>query len=132
MEKLAALQYLISAPSKGAVEKLLVLVFERRASEFTPEELAALAKRFSLDAAQLGQLLAALRLLRTVVGVRDEQLDLFVARANLLAPALALFARNEARNNMANSAVLEMVDFIRRKNAAVLIRYIAETFGPQL
>ena len=63
MEKLAALQYLISAPSKSAVEKLVVLVFERRAGEFTPEELAALAKRFSLEDAQLAQLLAALRLL---------------------------------------------------------------------
>lgn len=63
MEKLAALQYLISAPSKSAVEKLVVLVFERRAGEFTPEELAALAKRFSLDDAQLAQLLVALRLL---------------------------------------------------------------------
>ena len=63
MEKLAALQYLISAPSKGAVEKLVVLVFERRAGDFTPEELAALAKRFALEDAQLAQLLAALRLL---------------------------------------------------------------------
>jgi len=63
MGKLDALQFLISAPSKGAVEKLVVLVFERaRGGSFTPEELAVLAKKFSLEDEQLVALLAALRL----------------------------------------------------------------------
>jgi len=33
---------------------------------------------------------------------------------------------------MMNSAVLEMVDFMRRKNIVVLISYLAETFGAQI
>jgi len=76
--------------------------------------------------------LAALRLLRTIVGVRDEQLDLFVVKANLLQPAMDLFTKNMVHNNMLNSAVLEMVDFMRRKNIVVLITYLAETFGPRI
>ena len=76
--------------------------------------------------------LAALRLIRTIVGVRDEQLDMFVVKANLLQPAMDLFARNMVHNNMLNSAILEMVDFMRRKNIVVLISYMAETFGPQI
>jgi len=76
--------------------------------------------------------LAALRLLRTIVGVRDEQLDMFVVKANLLQPAMELFKKNAMHNNMLNSAVLEMVDFIRRKNIASLISYLVETFGAQI
>jgi len=76
--------------------------------------------------------LAALRLLRTIVGVRDEQLDMFVVKANLLQPAIDLFVKNSVHNNMTNSAVLEMVDFMRRKNIVVLISYLAETFGTEI
>jgi len=76
--------------------------------------------------------LAGLRLLRTIVGVRDEQLDMFVVKANLLQPAMDLFVKNVVHNNMLNSAVLEMVDFMRRKNIVVLISYLAETFGPEI
>jgi len=63
MEKLAVLQCLVSAPSKSAVEKLFVLVFERRAGDFSPEELAVLAKKFSVEDDQLVKLLGAIRLL---------------------------------------------------------------------
>jgi len=77
MGKLDALQFLISAPSKSAVEKLVVLVFERaRGGSFTPEELAVLAKKFSLEEEQLVALLGALRLvIRTSLkpGVTLEQ-----------------------------------------------------------
>jgi len=76
--------------------------------------------------------LAALRLLRTIVGVRDEQLDLFIVKANLLQPAMDILAKSVVHNNMMSSAVLEMVDFMRRKNIVVLISYLAETFGPQI
>jgi len=78
MGKLDALQFLISAPSKSAVEKLVVLVFERaRGGSFTPEELAVLAKKFSIEEEQLVALLAALKLvIRTSLkpGVTLEQL----------------------------------------------------------
>jgi len=77
MEKLAALQFLVSAPSKSAVEKLVVLVFERRAGNFTDEELALLAKKFNLEDKQLVKLLGALRLLIRAAmkkGVTLEQL----------------------------------------------------------
>jgi len=77
-------------------------------------------------------LLAALRLLRTVVGVRDDQLDMFFVKANLLQPAINLFSKNAIHNNMVNSSVLELVDFVRRKNISVLISYISESFGPQV
>jgi len=63
MEKLAALQLLVSAPSKGAVEKLFMLVFERRAGDFSPEELTAITKKFNLEEEQLGKLLGGIRLL---------------------------------------------------------------------
>ena len=77
MEKLAALQFLVSAPSKSAVEKLVVLVFERRAGNFTEEELGLLAKKFNLEDGQLVKLLGALRLLIRAAmkkGVTLEQL----------------------------------------------------------
>jgi len=63
MEKLAVLQCLVSAPSKSAVEKLFVLVFERRAGDFSSEELAVLAKKFSVEEDQIVKLLGAIRML---------------------------------------------------------------------
>jgi len=63
MEKLAALQLLVSAPSKGAVEKLFMLVFERRAGDFSAEELTAIKKKFNVEEEQLGKLLGGIRLL---------------------------------------------------------------------
>jgi len=78
MGKLDALQFLISAPSKSAVEKLIVLIFERaRGGSFTAEELAVLAKKFSLEEEQLAALLTALKLvIKTSLkpGVTLEQL----------------------------------------------------------
>lgn len=53
-------------------------------------------------------------------------------RNNLLEPVVQVFMQNGPRYNLLNSAVLELVEFIRKENIRALISHLVEQFGPQL
>jgi len=53
-------------------------------------------------------------------------------RNNLFEPVVATFLANGERYNLLNSAVLEMVEFIRKENIKPLISHLVEQFGPRL
>ena len=53
-------------------------------------------------------------------------------RNNLLEPVIQVFLRNGPRYNLLNSAVLEMVEFIRKENIKYIIAHLVEQYGAQL
>lgn len=53
-------------------------------------------------------------------------------RNNLFEPVLAAFLANGERYNLLNSAVLEMVEFIRKENIKPLVSHLVEQYGPRL
>ena len=53
-------------------------------------------------------------------------------RNNLLEPVIQVLVRNGPRYNLLNSAVLEMVEFVRKENVRYIIQHLVEQFWPQL
>ena len=53
-------------------------------------------------------------------------------RNNLFEPVLATFLANGERYNLLNSAVLEMVEYVRKENIKPLISHLVEQFGGRL
>ncbi|CAG9464867.1 unnamed protein product [Pedinophyceae sp. YPF-701] len=76
--------------------------------------------------------LAAVRFVRSVVGLKDEFYLRYITRNNLLEPLVELFLQNGERYNLLNSAILELFDFIRKENIKTLLMHIGQTFLPQL
>ncbi|CAM4812302.1 unnamed protein product [Rotaria magnacalcarata] len=72
--------------------------------------------------------LSALRLLRRIVGLKDEQYNLTIVRNNLFAPIVDAFKANKRRYNLLNSAMIELFEFIRIEIINTLINYIVENF----
>ncbi|PWA79857.1 binding protein [Artemisia annua] len=75
---------------------------------------------------------AAIRFIRTLMSIKDEQLMNHIARNNLFKPILDVFVGNGSRYNLLNSAVLELFEYIRKENLKILLKYIVETFWDQL
>ena len=53
-------------------------------------------------------------------------------RNNLLEPVIQVLVKNGPRYNLLNSAVLEMVEFVRKENVRYIIQHLVEQFWPQL
>ncbi|KAL3626588.1 hypothetical protein CASFOL_030137 [Castilleja foliolosa] len=75
---------------------------------------------------------AAIRFVRALVSRRDEHLMDHLVKKNVLKPVIDVFVANGDRNNLLNSAVLELIEFICKENLKVLIRYLVDTFWDQL
>ncbi|CAF1669254.1 unnamed protein product [Adineta ricciae] len=72
--------------------------------------------------------LSALRFLRKIIGLKDEQYSLNIARNNLFAPIVDAFKANKRRYNLLNSALIELFEFIRHEDIRTLINYFVENF----
>ncbi|CAF3552890.1 unnamed protein product [Adineta steineri] len=72
--------------------------------------------------------LSALRFLRKIIGLKDEQYNLTIARSNLFAPIVDAFKANKRRYNLLNSALIELFEFIRQEDIKTLINYFVESF----
>lgn len=70
--------------------------------------------------------LSLLRFLRTCIGVKDYALIDLCVQEKVLDSVVDAFLSNGARYNMLNSAVIELMEFIRRENIKPLIRYLIE------
>lgn len=64
-------------------------------------------------------MVAGVRFLRTCVGTKDDFYMRHLTKNNLLDPVMHVFFENGDRYNLLNSAVLELIDFIRRENIKV-------------
>ncbi|XP_077217272.1 uncharacterized protein LOC143851645 [Tasmannia lanceolata] len=75
---------------------------------------------------------AAVRFLRTIISRNDEHLIRYIVKNNLLKPVVEAFIGNGNRYNLLNSAVLELLEYIRKENLKTLIFYIVDCFWDQL
>ncbi len=57
--------------------------------------------------------LAAVRLVRVIVGIRDSFFDRHLIRHHFLDPIIGLLVSNAGANNLIDSAILEMLEYIR-------------------
>lgn len=72
--------------------------------------------------------LAALRLLRRVVHMKEEIYNRYLIKSNLFKPVLKLFVANGHRYNLVDSAIIELFDYIRSEEITSLITHIIENF----
>ncbi|CAF1223023.1 unnamed protein product, partial [Rotaria sordida] len=72
--------------------------------------------------------LSALRFLRKIIGLKDEQYNLIIVRNNLFASIVDAYKANKRRYNLLNSAMIELFEFIRQENIKTLINYFVENF----
>ncbi len=59
-------------------------------------------------------ILGALRFLRKIIGLKDEQYNLIIANKNLFGPIVETFKANKRRYNLLNSALIELFEYIRQ------------------
>ncbi|KAJ0249644.1 Binding protein [Hirschfeldia incana] len=75
---------------------------------------------------------AAIRFVRTLLSVHDDFVQNHVVKNNTLKPVMDVFIANGNRYNLLNSAVLDLLEHIRKGNATLLLKYIVDTFWDQL
>ncbi|KAL6519778.1 hypothetical protein OROMI_032672 [Orobanche minor] len=75
---------------------------------------------------------AAVRFMRALVSRSDEHLMSHIVKNNILKHIIDVFVANGHRYNLLNSAVLELIEYIRKENLKVLIRYLVDNFWDQL
>ncbi|XP_018440939.1 uncharacterized protein LOC108813016 isoform X3 [Raphanus sativus] len=75
---------------------------------------------------------AAVRFVRTLLVVHDDHVQNYVVKNNVLKPIIDVFIANGNRYNLLNSAVLDLLEHIRKGNATLLLKYIVDTFWDQL
>ncbi|KAG8516827.1 Serine/threonine-protein phosphatase 4 regulatory subunit 3B [Galemys pyrenaicus] len=72
--------------------------------------------------------LCAIRLMRRMIGLKDELFNRYIIKGNLFEPVVNAFLSNGTRYNMLNSAVIEMFEYIRVENIKSLVAHIIEKF----
>jgi len=74
--------------------------------------------------------LSAVRFVRACINMKDEFYNRYLVKNDLLSPVFQAFNRNGVnRDDMLNSAVCEMVEFIRTEKIQSLAIYIIDTCG---
>ena len=72
--------------------------------------------------------LTAIRFVRTCVSLRDDSYYKKIVKNNLLKPVFKLFIENGPRNNLINSTIIELVDFIVKNDIGILASYVVSQF----
>lgn len=75
---------------------------------------------------------STVRFIRTLVGMKEEFFDRTVIRSGALGDIVDVFFRNGDHNNLLNSTILELFDFIRRERRHVLIEHTIEKYYDRL
>ncbi|MEW5311181.1 MAG: hypothetical protein WDW38_002917 [Sanguina aurantia] len=71
---------------------------------------------------------AAVRFLRVVIGMRDEFFNRYIIKQSLFEPIFSAFFANGERYNLINSAVLELMEFVRKESTPPLIEHLVTTY----
>uniref|UniRef100_A0A0D6QST3 Uncharacterized protein n=1 Tax=Araucaria cunninghamii TaxID=56994 RepID=A0A0D6QST3_ARACU len=77
---------------------------------------------------------AAIRFLRMIISrnMQDDFLHRHIVSNNLFEPVVQAFTANGNRYNLLNSAVLELIEYIRKENIKSLVEYLVKTFSEQM
>uniref|UniRef100_T1IM45 Serine/threonine-protein phosphatase 4 regulatory subunit 3-like central domain-containing protein n=1 Tax=Strigamia maritima TaxID=126957 RepID=T1IM45_STRMM len=73
--------------------------------------------------------LDALRFMRKIVGLKDDFYYRYMITGNLFLPVVDAFQRNNGRNNLLDSAIIEMFEFIKCQDIKLLCSHLVENFG---
>jgi len=76
--------------------------------------------------------LGAIRFARICVGLKDDFYNRHFIKHDLLKPVFEIFKTNGPRNNLINSAIMELLEFIGMENIRMLVKYVVEHFGELL
>jgi protein phosphatase-4 regulatory subunit 3 len=71
--------------------------------------------------------LCALRLMRRVIGLKDEFYNRYIINRDLFKPVVDAFLENGNKYNLLNSAMIEMFEFVRVEDLKTLTQYIVES-----
>eukprot|EP00850_Spirogloea_muscicola_P007351 SM000037S13486 [mRNA] locus=s37:119908:122287:- [translate_table: standard] len=77
-------------------------------------------------------IVAALRFLRTCIGLKDLFYANQIVQHSLFDPVVKAFLSNGSRYNLLNSAFIKLVDFLRKENLRSLIIHLVEKHGDKL
>ena len=77
-------------------------------------------------------LLAALKFFRTCLGLQDEFYYSQLIQNHTFAQVLDIVYETLPRDNLLNSACLEIFEFIKRENIKPIVTHIVETYRPRL
>ncbi|ESQ32354.1 hypothetical protein EUTSA_v10005268mg, partial [Eutrema salsugineum] len=75
---------------------------------------------------------AAIRFFRTLLSVHDDNVQSYVVKNNMLKPIIDVLVAGGNQDNLLISAILELLEHIRKANASVLLKYVVDTFWDQL
>eukprot|EP00898_Chlorokybus_atmophyticus_P008624 jgi/Chlat1/8763/Chrsp90S08124 len=75
---------------------------------------------------------AAIRLFRTCIGLKDEFYIRYLMKNNLFEIIVQVFLENGAKYNLLNSAIIELFEFIRKNNLKNVVVHVWEQFGSRL
>ncbi|KFO18111.1 Serine/threonine-protein phosphatase 4 regulatory subunit 3B [Fukomys damarensis] len=73
-------------------------------------------------------LLSAVRFMREIINVRDEQYNRYIIQGNLFEPVVNAFLANGHRYNILNSAIIELFEYISVQNIKSLVAHVVENF----
>ncbi|XP_058514563.1 serine/threonine-protein phosphatase 4 regulatory subunit 3 [Ochotona princeps] len=74
-------------------------------------------------------LLAAIRFMRRMIGIKDELYNHYIIKEKLFEPVIKALLDNGTRYNMLNSAIIELFEYIRVENIKSLITHIVENYN---
>mmetsp|Transcript_154 Transcript_154/g.467 ORF Transcript_154/g.467 Transcript_154/m.467 type:complete len:824 (+) Transcript_154:789-3260(+) len=72
---------------------------------------------------------SALRFFRACVGVKDDFYNKYIIKNRLLGPIAKVYRENADKDNLLNSAVLELVQFLTRENVKDLLADLVENYS---
>ncbi len=61
--------------------------------------------------------------------MKDDFYYRYLQKNDALGPVFAVLAKFETRNNMVNSAIIDMLEFIRMENVKDLVQYIVDKYA---
>jgi protein phosphatase-4 regulatory subunit 3 len=76
--------------------------------------------------------LTALKYFRIVIGFHDETHNRQIIQHQLFEPILRILFATMPRDNLLNSACLELFEFIKRENIKMLVQHLVETYREKL
>ncbi|KAH7076002.1 component of IIS longevity pathway SMK-1-domain-containing protein [Paraphoma chrysanthemicola] len=76
--------------------------------------------------------LTALKYFRTVIGFHDETHNRQIIQHQLFEPILKILFDTMPRDNLLNSACLELFEFIKRENIKMIVQHLVETYRERL
>ncbi|EFJ49195.1 hypothetical protein VOLCADRAFT_104409 [Volvox carteri f. nagariensis] len=72
---------------------------------------------------------ATVRFMRVCVALKEDFFTRYLLRYNCFGPIMVVFFENGERYNLLNSAVLDLIDYIRKENIKPILDHLVETYG---